>query len=207
MRNIKGFSAVEGLLILIIAGILGFTGWYVYSSHNKTSDTLTNADLASSVNANYSKCPAADSKNQDYLTVTEWSVKVPLCTGITDLYYSMTDGQAAAVKNLGGTASAATFRTKALDDRFKNCSGNGLVLLRGKADDKYLSTDLKPSTFKDAFSSKKTVNDITSQKLGDYYYISSGPVGSCSVTGKYTSEEGQIQNTIKRALSQLKTAE
>lgn len=48
MRNNKGFSVVEGLLILIIVGILGFTGWYVYDARNKTTDSLVNADAANS---------------------------------------------------------------------------------------------------------------------------------------------------------------
>lgn len=39
-----GFSAVEGLLILIIAGLIGFTGWYVWHSTKKTDDTLSSAD-------------------------------------------------------------------------------------------------------------------------------------------------------------------
>ncbi len=36
MKNQKGFSAVEVLLILIVVGLLGFGGWYVYKSHHKT---------------------------------------------------------------------------------------------------------------------------------------------------------------------------
>ena len=40
-KNQSGFGAVEGLLILIIVGILGFTGWYVYHSQQNTSKNLT----------------------------------------------------------------------------------------------------------------------------------------------------------------------
>ncbi|MBI2589068.1 hypothetical protein HYW35_02610 [Candidatus Saccharibacteria bacterium] len=41
-KNQKGFSAVEGLLILIIVGLLGFVGWYVWNSNNKAGQqTLT----------------------------------------------------------------------------------------------------------------------------------------------------------------------
>lgn len=39
----KGFTVIEGILLLVIVGILGFTGWYVWhsrvtseSSYNKT---------------------------------------------------------------------------------------------------------------------------------------------------------------------------
>jgi|GEM_PF-343635 len=38
-----GFSAVEGLLLLVIAGIIGFTGWFVYHSRQ-----MSNKDYAAS---------------------------------------------------------------------------------------------------------------------------------------------------------------
>ena len=55
MKNVKGFSVVEGLLILVIVGLLGFTGWYVWKTHDKTTDTLNNVDRASNSSPNYSK--------------------------------------------------------------------------------------------------------------------------------------------------------
>jgi len=39
----SGFSAVEGLLILIILGLVSFTGWYVWHSKQSTDKTYTNA--------------------------------------------------------------------------------------------------------------------------------------------------------------------
>src|SRR5262245_19327597 len=47
MNKQRGFSAIEGLLILVIIGTLGFIGWYVYSSNNKTIQTLDNAGKTS----------------------------------------------------------------------------------------------------------------------------------------------------------------
>ena len=76
MRNVKGFArknfseisagftAVEGLLMLVLVGILGFTGWYVYNAHNKTTDTFANADYANSSTANYSKKQTSNSSQQ-----------------------------------------------------------------------------------------------------------------------------------------------
>ncbi len=62
MKVQKGFTAIEGLLILIIVGILGGTGWYVYNAHNKTADTFNNADQANSSVVKYTKKakPAVD---------------------------------------------------------------------------------------------------------------------------------------------------
>ena len=59
LQNQSGFSAVEGLLILVVVGILGFTGWYVLQAKS-------NADK--SLNSNHSTAPiikkkaAADTK-------------------------------------------------------------------------------------------------------------------------------------------------
>jgi hypothetical protein len=40
-KNQRGFSVVEGLLILVIVGTIGFIGWYVWKSKNKT-DSIYN---------------------------------------------------------------------------------------------------------------------------------------------------------------------
>src|ERR1700739_3420446 len=44
-QNQNGFSALEGLLVLVIVGLIGFTGWYVYHSGHK-ADSLLSATSA-----------------------------------------------------------------------------------------------------------------------------------------------------------------
>lgn len=46
--NQKGFSTLEVILILVIVGLVGFVGWYVYDSSQKTNDTYTAASKSSS---------------------------------------------------------------------------------------------------------------------------------------------------------------
>src|SRR5438477_10706054 len=53
MKSHVSVTEVDALLILVIVGILGFTGWYVYNAHNKTTDTFANADFANSSTAKY----------------------------------------------------------------------------------------------------------------------------------------------------------
>lgn len=43
MKNTKGFTLIEGLLILVIAGLLGGTGWYVWSAKKKADKSLNTA--------------------------------------------------------------------------------------------------------------------------------------------------------------------
>ena len=46
-NNQKGFSGVEGLLTLVIVGLIAFVGWYVWSTNSKSNQTLTNANKTS----------------------------------------------------------------------------------------------------------------------------------------------------------------
>ncbi len=46
-KNGAGFSIIEILLIVIVVGLLGFIGWYVYSQNNKANNSLKNTDSAS----------------------------------------------------------------------------------------------------------------------------------------------------------------
>ena len=49
-NNQLGFSAVEALLIVVITAIIGFTGWYVWQSKNKTNTSLSNAANSQTIN-------------------------------------------------------------------------------------------------------------------------------------------------------------
>jgi cytoskeletal protein RodZ len=46
--NNKGFTVIEGLLIFVIAGIIGAIGWYVISSNRNINDLLSDADKSNS---------------------------------------------------------------------------------------------------------------------------------------------------------------
>lgn len=60
MNNHKGFSLVEGLLILVIVGLLGGAGWYVWNAKHKTDKNFNNADSASSSTFLYASRPNED---------------------------------------------------------------------------------------------------------------------------------------------------
>jgi type II secretory pathway pseudopilin PulG len=63
-KNQSGFSVVEGLLILVIVGILCGTGWYVWNSNKKTNDILNSADKSSNVTAKSSK--QSETKKEEF---------------------------------------------------------------------------------------------------------------------------------------------
>jgi len=70
-KNQSGFSIVEGLLILIIVGIIGGTGWYVWQAKNNTDDNLSSATKTS----NSSQSTATTSPYSGWKTFTSENEK------------------------------------------------------------------------------------------------------------------------------------
>jgi Tfp pilus assembly protein PilE len=82
-----GFSLVEGLLIVIIVGMLGGVGYYVWHSQkqvDKTYSQTANSTVAPK-QASAKSSPAASQSN--YLTIKEWGVKLPLSSDDIGAYY------------------------------------------------------------------------------------------------------------------------
>jgi len=86
MKNQKGFSAVEGLLILVIVAIIGGTGYFVMSTQKKTNTNLDNAAQSSQV---VPKPKSSTAAAQKYLEIKEWGVKVPLSSKDSGAYYKV----------------------------------------------------------------------------------------------------------------------
>jgi hypothetical protein len=84
----NGFAVIESLLILVIVAIIGGTGWFVWHSKQQTDKTLSETGNSQAVNPS-KKTPAtvSTSTSQKYLTIKEWSVKVPLTSADSDAYY------------------------------------------------------------------------------------------------------------------------
>ena len=55
MKNHKGFSVVEALLILIIVGLLGFIGWDVWQTKQNSDKSLKNASKTATISAEKKK--------------------------------------------------------------------------------------------------------------------------------------------------------
>jgi type II secretory pathway pseudopilin PulG len=93
----EGFSIVEGLLIVVIVGMLGGVGWYVWHANSQANRTL---DDAAKVSQN---APTVTSKTQNKgaskpknLEISEYKIKVPLSSTIQDAYYLDVKGKSEA---------------------------------------------------------------------------------------------------------------
>ena len=54
-NNQHGFSAIEGLLILIAVAIIGGTGWYVYNANKKANTSYNSASQSSQSTVKFAK--------------------------------------------------------------------------------------------------------------------------------------------------------
>lgn len=63
MKRDGGFTVIESILLLVIAGIIGFTGWYVWSSKNKTENSYKNSAQVSSSTPRYSSITSVHLSN------------------------------------------------------------------------------------------------------------------------------------------------
>lgn len=77
----SGFSILETLLVLVIAGILGFTGWFVWNAKQNT-DQIFNAAAKTAATT------ATPGKKQTYLFIKDLGIKLPLTSTIKDLTYT-----------------------------------------------------------------------------------------------------------------------
>ncbi len=80
MKNTKGFTLIEGLLILVIAGVLGGTGWYVWHHHKKTtipSSSTTSPTSASSTQSTTSATPDPTANWTLFTSQDGFSIRIP----------------------------------------------------------------------------------------------------------------------------------
>lgn len=104
--NQNGFGAIETLLIIVIVGILGFTGWWVWNSKDKANSSFHNSGNSQTYSAKKKAPTQSSSKNtQKYLTIKEWGVRAPYASDDTLSYVFM------SVDNNGNISYSSTTAT------------------------------------------------------------------------------------------------
>jgi hypothetical protein len=120
----SGFAVMEIILIFVILGIVGFTGWYVWNSKkntNKTYDSSSAASQAKAASAKKSSNAKPSPPPQQYLVIKEWGVKIPLSASIEKAHYTISNSSAPEeivylldttfdnTKNANGKSCAGTY--------------------------------------------------------------------------------------------------
>jgi len=155
--NQRAFSAVEGLLILLIVVIVGATGAYVYTSNKNANKNLKAASQDASGTPKFSskkKTSTTPTSSQQYFTVKEWGVQAPY-SGTDTLTYTMSSDN-----------TLATVTSKQLATKDSGCStfGAGQIKRLSGTDPAYAGGDGPTVT---AYAAQ---NPGMYTKVGAYYY-------------------------------------
>jgi hypothetical protein len=126
MKNQQGFSAVEALLILIIAGLVGFTGWFVLSAKSTASKSL-----ATSANVSDQQVAKSDTVNDFYScwrVVGSVSQSVPsICIYSGKSYQSPAKFDRNQILSISKVPAAIQGPVvTAAQAEFEKCTGSGL---------------------------------------------------------------------------------
>lgn len=108
-KNESGFSAVEGIIIVVVVGLLGVGGWYVWSKQNadKTANTANNSS-----NTNENNQDEEEDETADWRLVTSgkgaYSIRIPdgwtITRDITTDLMASTDSEASITLKEGTSA-------------------------------------------------------------------------------------------------------
>lgn len=164
MRNFKGFSAIEGLLIIVIVGILGFTGWYVYNSKQ-------NADKSNTASTQVSSSTATKAAADPY---AGW--KTYTSTYEKSSYRYPSDWKSVAPKMTGQDANADAYQLQSPSGKVTVSWISGVGGVGGACSDKVQP----PAVDADGIGACPHYEVVDNQKIAgaDLYYVS----------GTYTSD-------------------
>lgn len=99
LKNQKGFGAVEALLILVILGIVGFTGYFVWHAKQNTDKSLTpTTSITPVIKKTQTTTPTSTSK-ASVISVKEWGIQIPMPSGDSSYTYSVEDSGSIWVTN------------------------------------------------------------------------------------------------------------
>lgn len=160
-KNKAGFGIVVILLIVLVAGLLGGVGWFVYQN-NKTVSTSATGNV--SQNTGDQPVTKEPEPTAAYLDIKEWGMALPLSDGIKDAYYVVGTG---FPKNSDGLPSGVFVSLQSLDHEScdpnsNNIGGSGAVgaILR-------VPKDYKDPVSPNQLYTEKYPNGVVS---GNYYY-------------------------------------
>ena len=199
MRNQKGFTVIEVLLLLLVISVIGFGGYYVLNSqHNNRNNTKTTPSLTSDVKS--TKSPASQNNTpstptQNYFTIKEWGVRAPY-NGSLKLEYKL-------IPVDQGQAPYINLSSKELDNSSTYCAshnGYGGVISKYKPSDKFHTE--AGDTGETATQAAAKLDKNKYRFLGDYYFYDQAQA-VCGDNQSSYDIQTQTSNDIKSLLQKL----
>lgn len=157
-NNENGFSAVEGLLIVILVGLIGFVGWYVWK--NQTDKNVKTDSSSNNIVNTKKTTPKKQTDNKTYFEIKEFGVKFELPQSLKDLYYE-----------IGNNGRTAYFSLTELKDTDCAADKTSQIALTRYTDADY-EEDIQAAASKDS-----------AKKLGQYYFSTASGQAACGDEG------------------------
>lgn len=128
-NNQSGFSVIEGLLIFVIIGIVGFTGWFIWHSKQSTDKTLDKGNQSTFVGTAKKSVASNDTAkttndNQNIIKFAEIGIQITVPDSIKDLTYT-TEKQ---TDQTGKPVTYIRLSTKTLTAKDADCDSTGSAL-------------------------------------------------------------------------------
>jgi cytoskeletal protein RodZ len=182
----KGFTVIEGLLILVIVGLIGFVGWYVYQAKQATDENLNTA-ASTNTAVKVMKKTTASVPSTNYFVIKELGVKFIDTNNPNGLSYTVDSSESTSTDTV-----TIRFSSTKLQSMDSNCSTGSLGNLGGH-------------TFK---TSTNAVNDSKGEaiKIGSYYFYYAHTQNPCSnsdsVDNEQTTEEAALITELQSLQAQ-----
>jgi len=185
-KNQKGFTTVEGLLITLILVVIGGVGYMVYHNDHKTKAASLSTTAAKTTTSSSTK---SISSSTQYLSISQWNVKLQLTSDIHGISYSM----GSISNSVNGDMQDAMIN---VPDSKCNPMAN---IYRGSAN------DIDPATvgFNGGGSTFQANND---KQIDGYYYSLIQANGSSCFSGEQTIAGTADGAQTEAVYSQLKAA-
>lgn len=188
----KGFTLVEGLIILVVVILIGGVGYFVFANRDSNKDKN---DTNNQTSQQKDSEESADEAEAKYLDIPEVGVRIKLTGAVEGAYYS--------VSNEG----YAYFSTHYFDnvEGFEQCRSNAkggeygvAALTYAKVGDDNFGSPWTQAEF-DGFSNSK---------IGDTYYWINGAQATCWDNEKFPDSNPHVQkaNEIRKAFTELSSS-
>jgi hypothetical protein len=187
-RPQNGFSAVEALLIVIIVGMLGGVGWYVWHSQAQVDKTYSQTANSSMVPKSKTSATLNPTDNTNYFVIKEWGVRAKYSGNLALTYAPI-------------ASSFAVFSSEQLSKSVNGgCKTFGGRIERVKAGEVY-DSDVEGRPV------EQLVNDpnvtIVYKKIGNYYYLFMHDQSLCSDISDSSSAAADLQSQTNDAVKSL----
>lgn len=189
--NSKGVGLVAVLVVILILVMLGGAGFYVYQrDHN----ARTSNDATSSIQRNQNT--NRQQSNQQYLTIREWAIKVPLSESIKDAYYTPTGS------NLGtdGLPNTAWLGLTSLNSSGCDISSSGRSSTAAPIGSIFRVAPTDRDPVSGELYTKQYPNGVT---LGAHYYVyTPWKSQTCASQTTVQSINSAFTDAVKKAMAQ-----